>query len=303
MKQIANEVAIIPLKISNVYLVGTKELWFLVDTGLPGEASAIKKGVKARFGEDAKPAAIVLTHGHPDHVGSAEALADEWRVKVYAHPLELPYISGRSQYPPPDPTSPGFLSAISRFFPSHPVNLGERLSQLDEGNPFPGLSGWKTVETPGHSPGHVSYFRRSDGVLLAGDAFTNADFESPLGFVLRSKKLCRPPVPATINWPEAKDSVAKLARLQPTLLAAGHGQPILNTKGKLKKLADTFRIPSHGRYVTTPVQAGETGIILLPAAPPDFVPPIAKSVLVAGIALGVGAAYPVLQKKLKRRKG
>ena len=301
MKQIAIDLAIVPLKISNVYLVGTRQLWFLVDAGFPGEASAIKKSVEARFGADAKPASIVLTHGHLDHVGSAQSLADEWSVKVYAPRLEMPYISGKTQYPPPDPTAPGFLSAISRFFPSQPVNLGDLLMTIDENNPFPGITGWHAITTPGHSPGHLAYFRTSDGTLLAGDAFTNANFESPFGFFLKTKKLCRPPVPSTIDWLQARDSVAKLARLQPTLLAAGHGQPILNTKGKLQRLADTFRIPSHGRYAQAPVQTGESGIVSLPPAPTDFVPPIAKSILAAGLALGIGAAYPAIKKKLQRK--
>src|SRR4051812_33828889 len=83
--------------------------WVLVDAGLKWSSSKIKKMAQQIFGTDAKPSAILLTHGHFDHVGSLYELAMEWNVPVFAHYHEVPYITGKSSYPPPDPTVGGGL--------------------------------------------------------------------------------------------------------------------------------------------------------------------------------------------------
>src|SRR5436309_14628728 len=70
--------------------------WVLVDAGLKWSAPKIKKMARRLFGENSKPSSIILTHGHFDHVGSVEKLAEEWRVPVFAHYLEMPYLTGKS---------------------------------------------------------------------------------------------------------------------------------------------------------------------------------------------------------------
>jgi glyoxylase-like metal-dependent hydrolase (beta-lactamase superfamily II) len=80
---------------SNVYLVGSDSTWTLVDAGWATSAEAIRTAAEAVFGPGARPAAIVLTHLHPDHSGSAGALARSRQVPVYVHPDELPMAAGR----------------------------------------------------------------------------------------------------------------------------------------------------------------------------------------------------------------
>src|SRR5579884_2544433 len=110
MEEIARDVAIVPMLIVNAYLVGTPDNWVLVDTGTPGNARKIRKAAEARFGPNATPKAILLTHGHFDHAGSVRDLLTLWPVKVYAHRREWPFLTGKSNYPPMDPTAPGFFS-------------------------------------------------------------------------------------------------------------------------------------------------------------------------------------------------
>jgi glyoxylase-like metal-dependent hydrolase (beta-lactamase superfamily II) len=244
-------VAIIPGIIANAYLVGTAESWILVDACVPGKQRKIRRAAEERFGKGARPRAIVLTHGHFDHAGSAGPLADEWGVRIYCHELEMPYLTGRAQYPPLDSSAPGFFSGLSRFFPSHTVNLGERVTALETATP--GLEEWEIVETPGHTVGHVAFFRRSDAVLLAGDALTTMNLDTFWGTIGKRREVCRPPVPATTNWENARRSVELLASLRPDVIAAGHGRPVHKAAGELERLATHFPIPEWGRYVSAPL--------------------------------------------------
>jgi len=102
----------------NFYMVQDQEddKWVLVDSGLKWSASKIKEMATHLFGAGSTPKAIILTHGHFDHTGSVEKLAEEWDVPVYAHHLEIPYITGESNYPPADPTVGGGLMATMSFF-------------------------------------------------------------------------------------------------------------------------------------------------------------------------------------------
>jgi len=221
MHEIAHGVAIVPGIISNAYLVGNRDSWVLVDAGTPGRDSKIVRAAAARFGAGARPRAIFLTHGHFDHAGSAPELAGRWSVPVFAHARELPFLTDQAHYPPLDTSGPGFFSKLARFFPSKTVDLGERVREFDGG-----IEGWETVETPGHTPGHVSFFRPSDGLLLAGDALTTMDLDSMWGTLLKGRKLCGPPAPATMDWDKARESMRMLMDLRPRLIAAGHGRPI-----------------------------------------------------------------------------
>jgi len=161
----------------NAYILGTAEGWILVDTGLPGAAPLIRRGVAARFGSSARPLAIVLTHGHFDHAGNADALALEWDVPILAHPLEMPYLIGRSDYPPIDSTMGGAIAVMARTFSRRGRKLAAQVLPLS-GDTVPGAPEWRWIHTPGHTHGHVSLFRESDRTLIAGDALITMDMDS-----------------------------------------------------------------------------------------------------------------------------
>ncbi len=82
----------------NVFAVSTpRGGWTLIDTGLYLSAGKIKHWAEEHFGKGTKPEAIILTHGHFDHVGAAKDLLKEWNVPVYAHPAEFPYLDRTSE--------------------------------------------------------------------------------------------------------------------------------------------------------------------------------------------------------------
>jgi glyoxylase-like metal-dependent hydrolase (beta-lactamase superfamily II) len=74
----------------NVYLVKSGSSWVLIDTAFAGRGQLIQRNAEALFGVDARPFAILLTHIHPDHSGSALDLARLWMCPVYVHPDEMP---------------------------------------------------------------------------------------------------------------------------------------------------------------------------------------------------------------------
>jgi glyoxylase-like metal-dependent hydrolase (beta-lactamase superfamily II) len=238
----------------NVFALASKDGWALIDAGLHFSAPRIRKWAESHFGEGTQPGCIILTHGHFDHVGAIDELG--WDVPIYAHSQEMPYLTGRLKYPPPDPTVGGGLMAVmSPLYPRGPYNFGERIHALPEDGTLQALPGWKWIHTPGHTAGHVSLFRESDRLLVVGDAFCTTKPESFLMAAATYKaELHGPPSYYTPDWEQAKMSVQKLAELKPQVLAPGHGKPLAGSDipEKLEALARDFdRIakPEHGRYV------------------------------------------------------
>ena len=289
----------------NVYLAGDPASqdapWVLVDAGLPYSAPQILEIAEHLFGRTRRPAAIVLTHGHFDHVGALKTLAEQWDVPVYAHPLEAPYLTGRSAYPPPDPTvDGGAMARLSVLYPKGPVDLGPRVRPLPEDGAVPGMPGWRWVHTPGHTPGHVSLFREEDAVLLAGDAFVTVQQESALAVLRQEPEVHGPPAYFTPDWPSARRSVERLARLQPTIVATGHGVPMQGERMRqaLDALArdfDRLAVPTRGRYVGHPARADERGTTFVPAPQTSRFAVVA----VAGLA---ATALALLWKTTTRRR-
>jgi glyoxylase-like metal-dependent hydrolase (beta-lactamase superfamily II) len=265
--------------------------WVLVDAGLPGSEKTILAAATELFGAASRPKAILLTHGHLDHLGSAKELAAHWQVPVLAHPLEMPYITGRAHYPPQDPTVGGSLAFMSRFFPTEVPNLRDCAQALlvdDFEAPF--LPGWRWVHVPGHAPGQVAFFRESDETLLAGDAFATCHHDSIPAVLLDRPQISRAGTPFNYDWEAARKSVQILADLNPVNIGCGHG-PVMRgpaaTEG-LRQLADHYPVPAHGRYVGTPASTDATGVAFLPPAPPDRLP-LQAAVVGASLLAGVAA--------------
>ncbi len=273
--ELARGVARVRIAIVNAYLVGEPgESWILVDTGLPGSADLIRAAAAARYGAGARPEAILLTHGHFDHAGSAHELAVGWDVPIYAHALEFPYVTGVSDYPPQDPTIGGALGFLSRFFPHSGRDLTRWLRPLPDDGGIPNAAGWRHIHTPGHTPGHVSLFRESDRVLLAADALATVNQDSALATATERQELHGPPAPFTPDFESARRSLARLAELAPAAIGAGHGAPIVNQSvgADLRRFAATYAPPVGGRYTSQSALTDDQGVVEVPPAVPDPLP-------------------------------
>jgi glyoxylase-like metal-dependent hydrolase (beta-lactamase superfamily II) len=259
IEAVAAGVAGLRILFTNVYAIAGSDGWILVDAGLQGSAGRIERWAQGQFG-GGPPKAIVLTHGHFDHVGALPSLLDSWPVPVYAHPLELPYITGQQAYPPPDPSvGGGLMSRMSVLYPRGPFDLHGHVRALPDDGRIPGLSDWTWVATPGHTAGHVSLFRATDRTLVVGDAFCTVRAESFLAVATQKPELHGPPAYFTTDWDAAADSVRRLAALEPARIAPGHGQPMSgpDMRRALHTIADRFdqlARPEHGRYVERPVR-------------------------------------------------
>jgi glyoxylase-like metal-dependent hydrolase (beta-lactamase superfamily II) len=222
---------------TNVYLVRSGPKWVLVDTAWPNRAPIIREAAETLFGPGTRPAAILLTHIHPDHSGSARELALLWQLPVHMHPDELPFARGGYDPAYAHSLDRWVVAPLLRLVPRRKLAAMQARNSL-EGiaaafNPdagVPGLPGWECIPTPGHTPGHVSYFRPEDRVLITGDALVTIRVNSLTGLLMQRPGLSGPPWYTTWSRAAASKSVERLARLEPTVLAGGHGKPMTGTE-------------------------------------------------------------------------
>ncbi len=206
-----------PPDLLNVYLL--EEV--LIDSGLRFDEGRILRQLK---GHDV--GAHALTHAHPDHLGSSHAVCAR---------LELPFWVGAADAPAAE--DPAELAR--RLFripvrkgriPNHPILRLMMQTQVGGGHPVARrltegdtVAGFTVLETPGHSAGHIAFWRASDRVLIAGDVAWNLQFLAGLPGLTEPLPLASPD-PA-LN----RASARRLAELEPALVCFGHGPPLRDT--------------------------------------------------------------------------
>ena len=179
--EIARGVHWLPTRGANVYFVRSGGSWVLIDAGFLGSGRVIAAAARRLCGAAGRPEAILITHGHPDHVGSAVGLAAAWNVPIMAPAGEMPFIDGTALYPEP------LVAWLARVLPQRTMealvrgsDLGDAVQPFDPQGGVPGLPEWTCVPTPGHTPGHVAFFRPGDRTLIAGDAVLTMAWSSRL---------------------------------------------------------------------------------------------------------------------------
>jgi len=193
----------------NVYVIGD----ILVDAGMPFDKGRIAKQIMGR-----EISAHALTHAHPDHLGASHALCKDLGLPLWCGADDVESVE-RGQ------TATRFFGG---WFPgpaAHPVDKG--LREGDE------VGGFKVVETPGHSPGHVSYWRESDRTLLCGDVVFGYNPFLMMG------GLREPPRLFSFDPAQNRESARRLAALEPELVCFGHGPPLRDPQ-KLKRFVESL---------------------------------------------------------------
>ncbi len=215
--------------IVNWYLIGDETGLVLVDTGWPRSWPKVQQAVRelGRSLQDVR--AVLLTHGHGDHLGAAEKVRQAG-VPVWAHRDEIARVQGKAKGSSSFALVPSLLPHLWRpkalGFVLHASVHGfmtprwvKEVRPLDDSSlqDLPGRP--RAIATPGHTEGHASYHLPDLGVLLAGDALVTLDV------LTRQRGPRLMPDPVQSDAGRAKTSLAVLEPVEATMLLPGHGEP------------------------------------------------------------------------------
>ena len=201
----------------NCFLVAEDDGFTLVDTGMAGSANGILEAAE-RAGKPIRR--IALTHGHSDHVGSLDALAERLPgVEISISARDARLLAGDFSTDPGEPAVKPKGQA-TKTLPSRLLAAGERVGSL------------QVVASPGHSPGHIAYLDTRSGALIAGDAFQTLG-----GVAVAGTWVPLFPLPAMSTWypPMALESALRLCDLHPTILAVGHGRALVEPRAAIER--------------------------------------------------------------------
>ena len=217
MKKLADDLYLLggfPPYAINVYLMGD----VLVDAATRHAGRRILRQLRGRT-----IAAHALTHAHPDHQGATREVCEAFGIPLWCGELDAEAVEdGRiMDRQPKHPIN----SIIGRIMPGPAYPVARRLHEGDQ------VAGFKVLDVPGHSAGHVAYWRESDRALVCGDVFTNVDTITGIPGLHEPRSFFTPD-PA-----RNRDSMRRLAALEPALVCFGHGWP-LRDPAKLRAFAD-----------------------------------------------------------------
>ncbi|MGA7193354.1 MAG: MBL fold metallo-hydrolase [Anaerolineales bacterium] len=223
--EITTNVHLIPNIVANPYLIMDPDGLTLIDTGLPGSGRKILNYISGLGRSPSDLKRIIITHSDIDHFGGLSEIKKASGARIYASAIESEAMSqGRSsrQIKPKKFFRKLLIGIASRVMKPAPIGANEFLT---EGQILPLLGGLRVLETPGHTPGHISLFSPSTGILFTGDSIVSHN-----GGLVRSIK--------ANTWDETKadESARKQSTLGAGIVCSGHGPVVLDATDKFPKV-------------------------------------------------------------------
>ncbi len=231
--EIIPNVHLIPNIVANPYLLVDPDGLTLIDAGLPGSHKKILRYLAGLGHAPSDLRHILITHADFDHVGGLAALKAATGALVYASPIEAQAIAEGHSSRALKPRNLLFkllFNLMGSLFKPARAKVDEFLS---DGQTLPVLGGLTVLETPGHTPGHLSYYAPAAGILFCGDSIVSEESG------LRGST-------GANNWDQDKSD--EFVRRQAALLApgpqgqvgarilcSGHGPVVMDAAGKFPK--------------------------------------------------------------------
>lgn len=200
----------------------------LVDSGYPKDRRLLESSVRQTGHDLSDLSAMLLTHAHVDHLGSAEWLRRDHGVPVHTHSAEAPHARGEVEevISERDLLMRLWRPKVLRFT-LNVVTSGalrhQRLTQVaafEDGEVLDVPGRPTAIFTPGHTSGHSGFHLEDRGVLLSGDALITVDVWD---HARRGPQLIRPQFNA--DHDRARSSLARLAECDAEVVVPGHGRP------------------------------------------------------------------------------
>jgi hydroxyacylglutathione hydrolase len=206
-----------PAPTINVYLAED----VLIDAGRTWDRRRIFAELEGR-----EISLLALTHVHPDHQGVAKAVCEARGVPLACHAEDVDAMEGRRPVQEASRSNP-VNRLVASIWQGPPHKVDRVLQEGDE------VAGFRVVHTPGHSRGHVVFFRESDRVAICGDVIRNMSYATGLPGIKE------PPPVFTYDMAENRRSIRKLAELKPSLILPGHG-PAVTDMGAFERFASSL---------------------------------------------------------------
>jgi glyoxylase-like metal-dependent hydrolase (beta-lactamase superfamily II) len=204
----------------NVYMLGD----VLIDAGTRWASRRILRQLG-----DRRPSQISLTHAHPDHQGCAKMLCERYGIPLACHAGDVPTMQGERPMQPDN----RLMRISSRLWSGPPHPVARVLRDGEE------VGGFRVVHAPGHTPGHVMFFREVDRAAVVGDMLNGMSLATGLS------GLHEPPAAFCTDPAENRRSILTLAELGPSLLCFGHGPP-LRAMGVFERFLERLEARSPG---------------------------------------------------------
>jgi len=219
-KRVIEGVHLVPMGMANAYLIEGDDGLTLIDAGYPNKEAVVFGAIRGLGRSLDQLKHLILTHGHPDHIGSAARIVQETGARTYMHPLDIPIAESGGPFRPMR-AAPGVLRRVLCKLLYHPDERMEPVAidqPLIPGEILPIAGGFDVIHTPGHCAGQVALLWRPGRILFAGDVGMNImGLGDPVGFE---------------NLEEGRASQRKVASLSFDAAGFGHGKPIIRDASK-----------------------------------------------------------------------